>query len=197
MTQVKPIQAHSSLSSSPHQTLQLDCYIYLDAGPFPSLAHLTAQVLFSERKLFPSEMTTFSPYPAYILGAACCGRGLMAILQPRSEYGHVGLLLEPKHPAVTDDAPTPSRVDGASNGSVSPLMYFKGIRELSYGATMMALQWQGFENALMTFAAILSLVRFGDGLVVWLYGGKELKWRAMGHWITGAGFVGWVAWRWR
>ncbi|KAH6888515.1 hypothetical protein B0T10DRAFT_488313 [Thelonectria olida] len=134
-------------------------------------------------------MTTFSPYPAYVLGAACFGRGIMAILSPRNEYGHVGLPLESQ---AASTSPTSS-----SNSAVSSLMYFKGIRELSYGAAMIALQQQGHQDALTTFAAILSLVRIGDGLVVWFNGGEALRYKALGHWITGVGFVGWVAWRWR
>ncbi|KAF4468583.1 hypothetical protein FALBO_4532 [Fusarium albosuccineum] len=128
-------------------------------------------------------MTIFSSIPPYILGGACFSRGVMAILYPREEYGHVGLQLE--------STPQP----GVNDGSVSPLMYFKGLREISYGLTLMALQQQENEAAVTTFAAVLSLVRIGDGLVVWLHGGEELRYRAMGHWITGVGFVGWVIWR--
>lgn len=90
----------------------------------------------------------------------------------------------------------PSPVEDASSGLVSPLMYYKGIREISYGATMVALQQQGLDRALTTFLGIISLVRFGDGLVVWLHGGPERRYRAWGHWITGAVFAGWVSWRW-
>ncbi|KAI6773792.1 hypothetical protein HG531_000641 [Fusarium graminearum] len=86
----------------------------------------------------------------------------MALFSPRAEYGHVGLLLEPSK--------TPSEA-----GSVSSLMYFKGIREISYGMTLVALQWQANESAVTTFSAILSIVRIGDGLVVWLNGGDELR----------------------
>ncbi|KAJ3464551.1 hypothetical protein MRS44_009337 [Fusarium solani] len=125
-------------------------------------------------------MTTFSSIPPYILGGACVGRGLMALYSPRKEYGHVGLPLE--------SLATPQ--SNQEHGGVSPLMYFKGLREISYGLTLMVLQRQGNEDAVTTFAAILSIVRIGDGLVVWLKGGEELRWRAMGHWITGAGFVG-------
>ncbi|CAG7555366.1 unnamed protein product [Fusarium equiseti] len=128
-------------------------------------------------------MTTLSSIPAHILGVACVGRGLMALSSPRAEYGHVGLLLEP---GKTPTGP----------GFVSPLMYFKGLREISYGAALMALQWQGNESAVTTFSAILSVVRIGDGLVVWMNGGDELRYKAAGHWITGFGFVGWVLWRW-
>ncbi|KAI1106941.1 hypothetical protein F4804DRAFT_299575 [Jackrogersella minutella] len=138
-------------------------------------------------------MATLNPLPAYILGAACFGRGAMAILSPKKEYGNVGLPVESHYKGAL-----PTNQQSASNGGfASPLMYFKGIREISYGVTLMVLQQQGNESAVTTFAAILSLVRFGDGLVVWLNGGGELRWKALGHWITGASFVGWVMRRWR
>ncbi|KAI2631065.1 hypothetical protein GGR54DRAFT_585357 [Hypoxylon sp. NC1633] len=136
-------------------------------------------------------MTSPSPVPAYVLGAACFGRGIMALLSPREEYSHVGLQLESLAPA---SLPPASQGDSVA-GFVSPLMYFKGIREISYGLALMALQRQGNEDAVTTVATILSLVRLGDGLVVWLNGGESLRWRAWGHWITGVGFVGWVLWR--
>jgi hypothetical protein len=134
-------------------------------------------------------MTTFSSIPAYFLGTACISRGLLAILSPAKEYAHVGLPLSPSA------APAPSEYDGAPHGSVSPLMYFKGIREVSYGAMMVALQYQGFEGALTSIVAILSLVRMGDGWVVWKEGGEELRHRAGGHWATGVAFLGWAVWR--
>lgn len=129
-----------------------------------------------------------SHLPAYILGAACFGRGIMGALSPRSEYGHVGLPLEgaAQSAAATADS---------DSGAVSPLMYFKAIRELSYGAALMALQQQSQEVALTTLVGILSVVRLADGAVVWWHGGEALRWRAMGHWITGAGFLGWFIWR--
>ncbi|KAH7120577.1 hypothetical protein EDB81DRAFT_814425 [Dactylonectria macrodidyma] len=135
-------------------------------------------------------MTTFSPFPAYILGTACVSRGVMAILSPREEYHHMGLPLEPNTAAFPLSAAN-------NSGSASPLMYFKGIREISYGLMMVALQRQRDEAALTTVAAVLTLVRFGDGLVVWFYGGEKLRFKAWGHWITGAGFLGWITWRWR
>ncbi|KAF4435752.1 hypothetical protein F53441_13456 [Fusarium austroafricanum] len=61
-------------------------------------------------------MTTFSSIPPYILGGACVSRGIMALLSPRKEYGNVGLLLE-------------SSKTSTEGGTVSPLMYFKGLRQ--------------------------------------------------------------------
>lgn len=129
----------------------------------------------------------FSPLPSYILGTACIIRSLMATFSPRAEYGHVGLPLE-----GSDDQERKKRLGG---GSVSPLMYFKAIREFSYGATLVLLEYEGLERAVTTFAAVLAVVRLVDGWIVWEFGEEEKK-RAWGHWITGLGFVGWVGWRW-
>ncbi|KAI9147587.1 hypothetical protein HJFPF1_12615 [Paramyrothecium foliicola] len=132
-------------------------------------------------------MATQSPIPAYVLGTACIGRGVMALVSPSKEYGHVGLPLEP-----VAEPKYPSQL-----GSASPLMYLKGIREISYGTIMVALQLQKLEDALTTVAAVLTFVRLGDGLIVWLHEGNDLRFRAWGHWITGAAFAGWVGWRLR
>lgn len=101
-------------------------------------------------------------------------------------------------PLETGIAVASPAAGGVTNGGfISPLMYFKGIREVTFGATLMALQRQGNEEAITSFAAILSFTRLADGLVVWLYGGDTLKTRAWGHWITGLGLFAWATWRWR
>ncbi|KAI1659580.1 hypothetical protein F4813DRAFT_387687 [Daldinia decipiens] len=139
------------------------------------------------------EMAAFSPFSSYILGTACFARGLMTIFSPEKEYNNIGLPFD-----IQDEGPSPTdQYDVSGISFTSPLMYFKGIREISYGLTLVALEWQGNAAAVTTFAAVLSLVRFGDGLVVWLNGGEKLKFKAMGHWITGVSFLGWVIRRWR
>lgn len=74
-------------------------------------------------------------------------------------------------------------------------MYFKAIREMSYGAALVSLQRQGQELALTTLLGILSAVRLADGAVVWWHGGERLRRRAFAHWITGVGFLAWFFWR--
>jgi hypothetical protein len=131
------------------------------------------------------DLVRYIPAPAYILGWACVSRGLMGIYSPRDEYHHVGLPLESRSPTS----------GAGDDGVASPAMYFKGIREVTIGMTLALLQHQGNHDGVTTFAAIVSLARFADGLVVWLHGGDKLRYRAWGHWITGATFVGWVFWR--
>lgn len=101
----------------------------------------------------------------------------MALVYPLQEYRNIGL---------------PPEGHKAGPGEVSPLMYLKGIREMTFGTTLLALQFQQQETALTTVAAILSVTRLGDGFVVWFKGGAGLKLQAIGHWLTGIGFIGWV-----
>lgn len=131
------------------------------------------------------QMAYLTPYPAYVFGTACIGRGVMAILTPRAEYGVVGLPLElgPVAKTVTES--------DEHAGTVSPLMAFKGFREISYGAALILLQLQGSEAAVTTLAGILGLVRLGDGLVV-LIKGRRLRYKALGHWITAGIMFTWA-----
>jgi hypothetical protein len=122
-----------------------------------------------------------TPWPAYLVGTACIGRGCFAILGPRSEYPRIGLALEASHP----DSPT------SSSGQISPLIFFKGVREISYGLTILLLQRQGLDEALTTFALVLAGVRVADGAVVWWKGGEGLRYKSIGHFLTGAMMVYW------
>jgi hypothetical protein len=150
-------------------------------------------------------MATFSPLPAYCIGTLCLALGVNGLFRPEAEYPRFGLPLEP--PALTNTTttassgrsasahPSPSpRPTGASTGTVSPLIYLKSIREITYGLALVALQYQGEERAITTLAAMISLAGLGDGFVVWNFGG-ERKGTALNHWGTFVGLLGWAAWR--
>ena len=95
----------------------------------PSEAELGPRSQYQENESHPLRMASFSPVPSYGLGGAYFGRGVMAILSPREEYAHMGLPLESK---TTTNIP-PMIEHKISEGFVSPLMYLKGFREVSYG----------------------------------------------------------------
>ncbi|OOF94010.1 hypothetical protein ASPCADRAFT_209253 [Aspergillus carbonarius ITEM 5010] len=133
-------------------------------------------------------MTTFSPVPAYVLGTLILALGIHAIARPGPEYPRFGLPFE-------SAAAVSTRTKHPPPGAVSPLMYLKGIRESSYGLALIALQYQGQDTALTTFAAILALTALADGLLVWTHGGDTLKMKAFGHWVTFVGLAGWSWWR--
>lgn len=135
-------------------------------------------------------MAVFSPLPAYAFGTAFFGLSLSALLAPRNEYRRFGLPLE--SPAAASGA-----LGGDGDGGfASPLIYLKAIRELTYGAALVALQYQGHEAAVTTLVAVLSLAALGDGCVIWAHG-REVRGKAFGHWVPGAGFLVWALWRWR
>ncbi|KAB8229768.1 hypothetical protein ETB97_001864 [Aspergillus alliaceus] len=132
-------------------------------------------------------MAAFSPIPAYVIGTLCLALGINGLSRPSDEYKRFGLPLEKSTTGHRRTIPT--------SGSVSPLMYLKGIREVTYGLALLAMQYQRQEVAITTLVAIFSLAGLGDGLVVWFFGGDELKKKAFGHWVTFVGFTGWSWWR--
>ena len=79
--------------------------------------------------------------------------------------------------------------------SIQSLIYLKGIRELTYGICLIALQYQGYDAAVTTFGGVLALAGLGDGLLVWFRGGRDLRHKAFGHWAAFAGLAGWCLWR--
>ncbi|OKL62559.1 hypothetical protein UA08_02946 [Talaromyces atroroseus] len=121
----------------------------------------------------------------YIAGTLCLALGLNSFLRPTHEYPRFGLPLE-----TQTGTPSPS---SKTNGSISPLVYIKAIRETTYGLALIVLQYQGQEQAVTSLLAVLSLAGLGDGFVVWNYG--QLKTKALGHWVAFVGFLGWAWWR--
>ena len=135
-------------------------------------------------------MSNFSPTPSYTLGGLCLAMGVNAILRPNQESERFGLPPRSHSPNKKSNITAkPSCI------LVSPLIFLKGIREISYGAALMALEFTHQETAITIMATILSLVALGDGLVVWSYGGDHLRSKAFGHWASFVGFAAWSGWR--
>lgn len=153
-------------------------------------------------------MNAFSPINSYVLGAASVGLGLHAFLRPREETTRFGLPLEA--PSTTrKPGPSSKETTGAraidrpagEDGSASPLIYIKGIREVSYGVALVALQYQGNVAGITTVAGVLALTGLGDGIVIWSHAGREgtkatvKNTKAWGHWGAALGLGCWAAWR--
>lgn len=118
----------------------------------------------------------------YSLGTLMLLVGLHCFLRPRQEYPRFGLPLENAQPS-------------AKTQTYSPLMFLKGTREVTYGLTLIVLQYQGNVNAVTTFVGILSLAGLADGLVIWFNSGQELRYKAFGHLFLFVVLAGWTAWR--
>lgn len=137
-------------------------------------------------------MDAFSPSTTYFVGLGSLGLALHAFLRPRDEYPRFGLPLAPARDANTKAGPA-GQVPAP--GPVSPFIYVKGLRELSYGLLLIALQRQGDVAGVTTVLGVAAAVALGDGLVVWFHGGGELRHRAAGHWGGCLLLGSWAAWR--
>lgn len=126
----------------------------------------------------PRPLSASTQVIVYSLGALMLLVGLHCFLRPRQEYPRFGLPLE-----------------SAKIQSYSPLMFLKGTREVTYGLTLIVLQYQGNVNAVTTFVGILSLAGLADGLVIWFNSGQELRHKAFGHLFLFVVLAGWAAWR--
>ncbi|KAH8899832.1 hypothetical protein GQ53DRAFT_202917 [Thozetella sp. PMI_491] len=132
-------------------------------------------------------MTSFSPLPTYAVGGLSLGLALHGLIFPRAEYRRFGLPLErPKGAPVKGQEP---------EGIVSPLIQLKGLRELAFGLSLIALQYQGNDAAVTTVLAVISTSGLGDGIIVWAYGGDEFRSKVFGHWGAFVVLLGWACWR--
>lgn len=137
--------------------------------------------------------TAFSSPCGYAVGTAYILIGVRAYLRPVSEYTRIGLPLErAAHPRARAIIAKPEL--DSEPGVISPLVYTKAGRDVSYGLALIALQYQGNTAGVTTLTAILSLVVLGDGFVVRYRGGDELRHRAWSLWrecfVLGA-LAGW------
>lgn len=131
-------------------------------------------------------MSTFAPLPSYLLGTLVLFLGLYVLVRPAEEYRRFGLPLEPIATRINP------------NGkplTISPFVYLKGIREITYGLAVMALQWWEQEKAVTLILGLLSLAALGDGMVVWVHGGTSLQRKAFRHWTMFLGLAVCCWWR--
>ncbi|KAI1082898.1 hypothetical protein F5B20DRAFT_488754 [Whalleya microplaca] len=146
-------------------------------------------------------MAPAPPIPTYALGTLCLGLGLHSFLAPKREYARFGLPLEQTSKPHRRPSSSARKAGGVAtavseNGAVSPLVYLKAVREVTYGLSLILLQYAGASDAAVTITtAVISLAGLGDGLVVWAYGGADGRKRAWGHWAAFLGLSGWAWWR--
>ncbi|KAE8153696.1 hypothetical protein BDV25DRAFT_136635 [Aspergillus avenaceus] len=132
-------------------------------------------------------MASLNSVPVYLVGSLCVALGLNCFARPAHEYERFGLPLESATPTRRRTTP--------DLGIVSPLIYLKGIREVTYGLTLIGLQFWGVATGVTVALAAFSLAGLGDAVVVWRYGGNQLRNKALGHGVTFVGMMGWAWWR--
>ncbi|KAI1088494.1 hypothetical protein F5B19DRAFT_425465 [Rostrohypoxylon terebratum] len=139
------------------------------------------------------------PIPAYFIGAGSILLGVHCFVRPTQEYGRFGLPLEPAPRAKRDRGEKRERGErrssSAEEGRASPLVYIKGVREVTYGVALGVLKWLKHDDAVTALTAVLALAGLGDGVVVWLHGGEKNRRKAVGHWGAFLILGGWSVWR--
>jgi hypothetical protein len=87
----------------------------------------------------------------------------------------------------------------SASTSISPIVYARGIRDVTYGLLYLSLEATNAagtnDKALNIFSAIVCLTAFVDGYLVHKYGGEKLAGKKWGHWGMIGGLGAWVAWR--
>lgn len=150
-------------------------------------------------------MDAYSPINAYIVGLGLHAMGFHALFRPRQEYARFGLPFDsnsrsglvqsPAKPGPQTSTETTSTTPATT--SVSPLIYIKGIQEITYGLALIGLQYQGNVGGVTTVTMVVALAALGDGFVVWAHArGKQGRRKAAEHWVVG--FLGlgcWAGWR--
>ncbi|KAK1762509.1 hypothetical protein QBC33DRAFT_551730 [Phialemonium atrogriseum] len=130
----------------------------------------------------------FSPVPAYLLGTAFLGVGLNAYANPESAYKMFGL------PLQTSKA-SPLTIHPAAVEPVSPFVYPKAARDITFGLAYFILQAQQNETGVTAFSAAVAVTGFLDGWTVWTCGSPKMRNNAWRHWIGSAIFTVWVGLR--
>ncbi|KAI1380616.1 hypothetical protein F4677DRAFT_192913 [Hypoxylon crocopeplum] len=137
--------------------------------------------------------TTF----VYACSALCIALGVHSYVRPRDEFARFGIPVPPESSTPKQKPTPPSTTTTALEKGEGeyPLMHVKGIRDLTYGIALGAMQYQGLEPAVTIMVGVLSLAGLGDGFVVWMYGGERFKGKLWGHWGAFVVWGSWALWR--
>ncbi|KAL5042151.1 hypothetical protein BDW71DRAFT_190599 [Aspergillus fruticulosus] len=112
----------------------------------------------------PGFISPSSPNIGSNVGTALILRGVRCFIQPGSQYYEFGI------PREGSDNRQPH-----SGGSISPLIYVKGIRELGYGVALVNLQRLHDEGGLRVLLWIGALMSLADGGVVLVFGRRNYQ----------------------
>ena len=143
-------------------------------------------------------MTSFSSIPSYLLGTIFTASGIISFVPPSTEYQTFGFPLPtstsiPIH-HLSDTKPPSSARTPPPAPTISPYVYAKGMRDLTYGLTYFIFQLHGQVSAITTFTGIVCIAGFVDGLLVWRFGGG-LRGKAKEHFAAVVVLGSWAGWR--
>ncbi|KAK8042379.1 hypothetical protein PG994_012862 [Apiospora phragmitis] len=119
--------------------------------------------------------------PGYILGSCFLGLGIMGLVSPAQAEIAFPVRQE-------EDEKEPSDVHPASRGSriksvLRAHLYSKAGRDLVFGLSFFALQYQGNMRAIVALEGLVTIVGFVDGFAVWKYGAEDVRPLAWSYWV--------------
>ncbi|KAL5342674.1 hypothetical protein BJX70DRAFT_355559 [Aspergillus crustosus] len=142
----------------------------------------------------------FSPQLIWTIANISVVRAVWCFISPATQYEEFGLPLE--QPSSTSPTPSASatttaaqpRLQAPNEGTISPLIYTKGIRDFAYGVLLLTVRNGKDQNAATVVIMVGALMSAGDAFVVWRFGGQRWKtaWR---HAVIAGLFYVWYSLR--
>ncbi|KAK7927440.1 hypothetical protein PG985_004438 [Apiospora marii] len=122
--------------------------------------------------------------PGYVLGSCFLGLGIMGLVSPAQAELAFPVRRNDDEEEEKQDS---SNVHPAARGSsitrvLRAHLYSKAGRDLVFGLSFFALQYQGNMRAIVALEGLVTIVGFVDGLAVWVYGAKEARPLAWSYW---------------
>lgn len=121
--------------------------------------------------------------PGYALGSCFLGLGIMGLVSP----AQAELAFPVRRNDDDGEEDDSSNVHPAARGSsitrvLRAHLYSKAGRDLVFGLSFFALQYQGNMRAIVALEGLVTIVGFVDGFAVWMYGAKEARPLAWSYW---------------
>ncbi|KAK7958603.1 hypothetical protein PG988_013451 [Apiospora saccharicola] len=121
--------------------------------------------------------------PGYVLGSCFLGLGIMGLVSP----AQAELAFPVRQNEDDGEEEDSSNVHPAARGSgitrvLRAHLYSKAGRDLVFGLSFFALQYQGNMRAVVALEGLVTIVGFVDGFAVWKYGAEEARPLAWSYW---------------
>ncbi|KAK7997426.1 hypothetical protein PG989_005466 [Apiospora arundinis] len=128
--------------------------------------------------------------PGYILGSCFLGLGIIGLVSP-SQAEIAFPVRQEEEDDVKDSAESihPASRGGKIREVLTAHLYSKAGRDLVFGLSFFALQYQGNMRAVVALEGLVTLVGFVDGFAVWKYGADDARPLAWSYWIWSASIL--------
>ncbi|KAK8105609.1 uncharacterized protein PG998_003915 [Apiospora kogelbergensis] len=126
--------------------------------------------------------------PGYILGSCFLGLGIIGLVSP-SQAEIAFPVRQHDDDMKEQDNVHPAARGGKIREVLTAHLYSKAGRDLVFGLSFFALQYQGNMRAVVALEGLVTLVGFVDGFSVWKYGAEDARPLAWSYWIWSASIL--------